>query len=43
MNQLADLLINLIKEEDKKTRKEQWDSLFLFVDFSRMKEEYPNM
>ena len=42
MNQLFDLLINLIKEEDKKTRKENWDNLFLVVDFSRMKE-YPNM
>jgi hypothetical protein len=43
MNQLFDQLINLIKEEDLKTRKENWDSLFLFVDFSRLKEEYPNM
>jgi len=25
------------------TRKEFWDSLFLFADFSRMKEDYPNM
>ncbi|KLL03328.1 MAG: hypothetical protein MRECE_19c010 [Mycoplasmataceae bacterium CE_OT135] len=34
---------NLITEVDINTRKELWDSLFLFVDFSRMKEEYPNM
>ncbi|KLL03218.1 MAG: hypothetical protein MRECE_23c004 [Mycoplasmataceae bacterium CE_OT135] len=34
---------NLITEVDVNTRKELWDSLFLFVDFSRMKEEYPNM
>lgn len=43
MNQLFDQLINLIKEKDLDTRKETWDNLFLWVDFSRMKEEYPNM
>src|SRR5256885_10166275 len=31
------------KEEIINTRKELWDNLFLIVDFSRMKEEYPNM
>ena len=35
---------NLIDEEKIiNTRPELWDSLFLFVDFSRLKEEYPNM
>lgn len=34
---------NQITEPDINTRKELWDSLFLWVDFSRMKEEYPNM
>lgn len=34
---------NKITEKDINTRKELWDNLFLFVDFSRMKEEYPNM
>jgi hypothetical protein len=43
MNQLAELLLNLIKEEDLKTRKENWDNLFLIVDFSRMKDQFPNM
>ena len=43
MSELLDQLINIIKEEVVKTRKEVWDSLFLMVDFSRMKEEYPNM
>jgi len=34
---------NQIKEPDINTRKELWDNLFLFVDFSRLKEDYPNM
>ncbi|RHZ37769.1 hypothetical protein [endosymbiont GvMRE of Glomus versiforme] len=34
---------NQIQEIDINTRKELWDSLFLFVDFSRMKDQYPNM
>ncbi|RHZ37260.1 hypothetical protein [endosymbiont GvMRE of Glomus versiforme] len=34
---------NEITEKDINTRKELWDSLFLFVDFSRMKDQYPNM
>ena len=37
---------DLVKRNDEKivnTRKELWDNLFLFVDFSRMKEQYPNM
>ena len=43
MSELLNELINLIKERDLDTRKEEWDNLFLIVDFSRMKEEYPNM
>lgn len=42
MNQILDQLINLIKEEDLKTRKELWDNLFLIVDLSRL-EAYYNM
>src|SRR6266480_6852257 len=34
---------NQIQEQDINTRKELWDSLFLVVDFSRMKDQYPNM
>ena len=35
---------NLIDQEEiLHTRKETWDSLFLFVDFNRLKEDYPNM
>ena len=43
MSELLNELINIIKERDLDTRKEEWDNLFLVVDFSRMKEEYPNM
>src|SRR2546430_566472 len=43
MSELLNELINLIKERDLDTRKEEWDSLFLIVDFSRMKDQYPNM
>ena len=34
---------NQILAQDINTRKELWDNLFLVVDFSRMKTEYPNM
>ena len=34
---------NQIQETDINTRKELWDSLFLFVNFQGLKSEYPNM
>ena len=34
---------NQITEQDINTRKELWDNLFLFADFSRMGEQYANM
>lgn len=40
MNQLIN---NQIQEQDINTRKELWDSLFLFVNFQGLKAEYPNM
>ena len=40
MNQL---ITNQIQEQDLNTRKELWDSLFLFVNFQSLKTEYPNM
>src|SRR2546429_9203059 len=44
MSELLDELINIIKKQATvNTRKELWDNLFLVVDFSRMKDQYPNM
>ncbi len=44
MSELLNELINIIKDQATvNTRKELWDSLFLIVDFSRMKERFPNM
>ena len=40
MNQLLDLLINLIKEEDLKTRRENWTTLFCWIDFSRTEAKH---
>ncbi|MCE8163262.1 MAG: hypothetical protein I3274_03530 [Candidatus Moeniiplasma glomeromycotorum] len=40
MNQLIN---NQITESDINTRKELWDSLFLFVNFQGLKSEFPNM
>lgn len=36
-------ITNLIQETDINTRKELWDSLFLFINFQGLKKEYPNM
>ena len=37
------LINNQIQEQDINTRKELWDSLFLFVNFQGLKSEFPNM
>ncbi|KLL03522.1 MAG: hypothetical protein MRERV_39c031 [Mycoplasmataceae bacterium RV_VA103A] len=36
-------ITNQIQETDINTRKELWDSLFLFINFQGLKSEYPNM
>jgi hypothetical protein len=40
MSELTDLLINIIKEEQLKTRKELWTTLFCWIDFSRTKAKH---